>query len=200
MGNRVRLRLLEVLEVMRLVREACELGSDPARWRAHVLERLSELLDADEALAAFIDREASGATEMPIKSRGRSWRIASQVRVPGTSNCMLLAFARDEQARPFEHRQRRLLALFHQELARLWVTPVLGALPQWDRDVLSPRLRQVLDMLVRGADEKAIARSLGRSPHPVHNHVRILYRRLGVKSRAELLAGARGTSEFRPKL
>ena len=48
MGKRGRLRLGDVLELMRVIREACELGEHPDRWRGHVLERLGEILDADD--------------------------------------------------------------------------------------------------------------------------------------------------------
>jgi DNA-binding NarL/FixJ family response regulator len=65
---------------------------------------------------------------------------------------------------------------------------------------LSPRLRQVLEMLLRGSDEKRIAWDLGRSRHTVHNHVRRLYRCMGVKSRAELMAVARPVANFRPRV
>ena len=53
---------------------------------------------------------------------------------------------------------------------------------------LSPRLAQVLDYLLAGDSEKQVARRMKLSHHTVHGHVKILYRRYGVSSRAELLA------------
>jgi DNA-binding CsgD family transcriptional regulator len=46
----------------------------------------------------------------------------------------------------------------------------------------------VLALLADGHSEKQVARDLGISPHTVHGHVKALHRRLGVSSRAELLA------------
>jgi DNA-binding CsgD family transcriptional regulator len=53
---------------------------------------------------------------------------------------------------------------------------------------LSPAERRVFNHLVRGRPEKVVARRLNISRHTVHNHVRRIYRKLGVRSRAELLA------------
>src|SRR2546423_767168 len=53
---------------------------------------------------------------------------------------------------------------------------------------LPRRQRQVLSCLQSGGSEKQIAARLGVSPHTVHTHVRAIYRRLGVRSRGELLS------------
>jgi DNA-binding NarL/FixJ family response regulator len=53
---------------------------------------------------------------------------------------------------------------------------------------LPPRLRQTLECLLEGDGEKQAAARLGLSRHTVHEYVTALYRRLGVSSRAELLA------------
>ncbi|HZZ79645.1 MAG TPA: FHA domain-containing protein [Gemmataceae bacterium] len=53
---------------------------------------------------------------------------------------------------------------------------------------LSESQRKVLDLLLRGRAEKAVAAKLDLSRHTVHNHVKEIYRRLNVSSRAELLA------------
>ncbi|MGC4030350.1 MAG: LuxR C-terminal-related transcriptional regulator [Tepidisphaeraceae bacterium] len=55
-------------------------------------------------------------------------------------------------------------------------------------DRLSPRLRQVFDLIIIGLSEKQIAERLALSQHTVHRHVSILYRRLDVASRSELMA------------
>ena len=61
---------------------------------------------------------------------------------------------------------------------------------------LPPRVRPVLDCLLKGHSEKETARLLRLRPHTVHSYVKILYTRLGVRSRGELLAlclgGSRG--------
>jgi len=53
---------------------------------------------------------------------------------------------------------------------------------------LSRRLRQTLDSLLVGANEKEVAARLGVSPATVHQYVTSLYRRFGVRSRPQLLA------------
>jgi len=54
--------------------------------------------------------------------------------------------------------------------------------------LLSPAQKRVFDRLLTGLSEKEIAVVMGISHHTVHNHVREIYSRLGVKSRAELMA------------
>src|SRR5688572_32188627 len=168
------MRLSEVLEITRVVREACELGSHPQRWRSHVLGRLTELFQADDAVAAYVDLEPALEEDaaqvdrfiaLQHKLYGRTLgrnRIVSIVRLPGAASLSVLAFTRATHRPPFGARQRRLLDLFHRELTRLWATPVLsGVVPAGSGHALSPRLRQVLDMLIHGADEKQIAKTLG---------------------------------------
>lgn len=50
---------------------------------------------------------------------------------------------------------------------------------------LTPRERDVLDQLVGGRTEARIADALGVSPHTVRTHVKNLYRKLQVHSRAQ---------------
>lgn len=56
------------------------------------------------------------------------------------------------------------------------------------RAELSPRARDVLEGLLRGAADKEIASALGLSPHTVRQHVKAVYRCFEVSSRGELLA------------
>jgi len=53
---------------------------------------------------------------------------------------------------------------------------------------LSDGQRHVLRLLTQGMAEKRVAAKLCLSYHTVHTHVKHIYRELGVKSRAELLA------------
>ncbi len=60
---------------------------------------------------------------------------------------------------------------------------------------LTAREREILDQLVAGASYKAIAGRLGISVHTVNNHIRHIYEKLHVNSRAEAAAkvlGSRG--------
>ncbi|HEY8966404.1 MAG TPA: helix-turn-helix transcriptional regulator, partial [Candidatus Methylacidiphilales bacterium] len=53
---------------------------------------------------------------------------------------------------------------------------------------LTPMQRRVVQGLLGGKDEKAIAADLGQSPATTHKHVETVYRALGVNSRPALMA------------
>ena len=48
---------------------------------------------------------------------------------------------------------------------------------------LSPRERQILCHVRDGRKNKQIARDLGIRPQTIHNHLKMIYAKLGVKSR-----------------
>ncbi len=52
---------------------------------------------------------------------------------------------------------------------------------------LSPPQVEVLNLIAEGLTEDEVASQTGRSYHMVHNHVRVIYKLLGVRSRRELL-------------
>ena len=53
---------------------------------------------------------------------------------------------------------------------------------------LSQRERQVLEQLLQRHDVRSIARQLAISPHTVKNHLKAIYRKLGVHSQLELFS------------
>jgi DNA-binding CsgD family transcriptional regulator len=53
---------------------------------------------------------------------------------------------------------------------------------------ISEAQRRVLELLLDGRSEKKVAATLALSKHTVHNHVKEIYKRFDVGSRAELLA------------
>jgi DNA-binding CsgD family transcriptional regulator len=87
----------------------------------------------------------------------------------------------------FGNREQRLVHLFADEL-RGHLGRSLVRRPGELTAGLSPRLRQTLECLMTGDSEKQVALRLGLSRHTVHEYVSALYRRLGVNSRAELMA------------
>ncbi|HEY3393299.1 MAG TPA: helix-turn-helix transcriptional regulator [Lacipirellulaceae bacterium] len=98
-----------------------------------------------------------------------------------------IALFRPPGERPFTARDRRLLDLFHAELAPLLLTDL--APPGCDPICsLSPRLRQVLACLLEGDSENQAATRLGITLATTHQYVKALYRRLNVNTRAELMA------------
>lgn len=89
--------------------------------------------------------------------------------------------------RPFTARDRRLVHLIHHELRPLMGTK-LATCRGLEFRALSPRLRQVRDLLLVGKSEKQIANQLGLAQSSIHKYVTMLYRRYGVSGRAELMA------------
>jgi len=87
----------------------------------------------------------------------------------------------------FSAREQSLFHFFHGELGRL-IGGALASAAEPAPDSLSPRLRQTLRCLVEGDSEKQIAARLGLSQATVHQYVKMLYGRFGVRSRAQLLA------------
>lgn len=57
---------------------------------------------------------------------------------------------------------------------------------------LSRRMKDTLQLLLAGDSEKEVAAKLGLSQHTVHIHVKNLYKRLDVCTRAELMAKCLG--------
>ncbi len=88
---------------------------------------------------------------------------------------------------PFSNRDRRLVALFHEELAAILNADARRNISAGPLDSLSPRLRDTLALLGRGMSEKQVAVHLGCSCHTVHDYIKELHKRLGVKSRIQLV-------------
>jgi DNA-binding CsgD family transcriptional regulator len=70
------------------------------------------------------------------------------------------------------------------------VCPWLFECDEVGRARLSPRERDTLRVLLTGTPEKQLADHLGVSAHTAHGYVKTLYKKLGVRSRVELMARA----------
>ena len=106
------------------------------------------------------------------------------IRLTHTGLITTISLHRPWRDRPFSPKEAAILDAFSAE------TPWLDAAPTLrDEDMeLSPRLTSVLRGLLRGLSEKEVAAELRLSPHTTHDYVKMLYRKLGVRSRGELLA------------
>jgi DNA-binding CsgD family transcriptional regulator len=90
-------------------------------------------------------------------------------------------------APPFGGRERCIVHIVTGEID--WLHRGGTDLPAADGVVaLSPRLRQVLLMLLAGDSRKQVANKLGISEHTVIDYVKALHRHFDVSSRGELLA------------
>lgn len=68
--------------------------------------------------------------------------------------------------------------------------PVSASAPRDEGETLSARELQLLEHIVTGATEAAIAAQLGISPHTVRTHVKNIYRKLRVTTRAGVVRRA----------
>ena len=77
------------------------------------------------------------------------------------------------------------------------IAPVLHALflateqvaaPSIDLAKLTERQRELVDLALMGLPDKTIASRLGISEHTVGNHFRVIYERLGISKRSQLIA------------
>ncbi|MFF5718306.1 LuxR C-terminal-related transcriptional regulator [Streptomyces buecherae] len=64
---------------------------------------------------------------------------------------------------------------------------------------LTRRERQVLDILITGASNRAISRRLGIAERTVKNNLYIIYRKLGVSGRAEAIASVLNSHGSAPR-
>lgn len=124
------------------------------------------------------------------------YRLNSHGNACGNAGCISL-HRRWGHSSSFSAREVQLLHLLHTELEGLYRNGDSPADSTINPAVLSQRQQQTLNLLLAGCSEKQVAERLGLSPHTVHVHVRGVYRRLGVNTRAELLSrfvGQSGTS------
>jgi DNA-binding NarL/FixJ family response regulator len=63
---------------------------------------------------------------------------------------------------------------------------ILNVLPSETQRSLTPEDRRIAALVGRGLGNKGIARTLGRSPHTIANHLKRIYRKWGINSRASL--------------
>jgi DNA-binding CsgD family transcriptional regulator len=99
-----------------------------------------------------------------------------------------LVFKRAVRDPPFSEDDREVLHLFRCECD--WIFEEAITRPRHPAPGLTPREQELLGLLLTGASEKGMAAQLTISPHTVHDHVKRLYRKFGVTSRAELMARA----------
>lgn len=119
------------------------------------------------------------------QTTGMDEMLYSAMRLPNRRSVSLMAFGGPEA--PRDGRQRGMLALLHRFVATHYGTR-LTTPRQVGRHRLSPRQREVFDLLMLGLDEKTIAARLYRTRSTINGHVAAIYQAFGVESRAELLA------------
>jgi len=82
---------------------------------------------------------------------------------------------------------RQVVSFFHRGTDTATTAP-----PDPEMSALAEREREVLDLLSKGFLYKEIADQLGISTHTVNSHIRRIYEKLHVRSRAQAVAKYRG--------
>ncbi len=118
----------------------------------------------------------------PWRTLGCEYFICSNQYLPSCGCVHLIILTRSSRERSFDELERRIVALFHAELGRLWRRTGDDSAAE-----LPPSLERTLELLLEGSSEGQIVTRLGLSPHTVHDHVKRLYRHFQVNSRAQLL-------------
>jgi DNA-binding CsgD family transcriptional regulator len=118
-------------------------------------------------------------------------------RSPSPFEHHLLVFKRRKGERAFGDRETALVNMFHGECAEAFDSTV--PLPP---AALTARERETLALLLSPAAAKEIAARLGLTVNTTNGYVKLIYKKLGVRSRPELMArysparSARGRREI----
>lgn len=118
-------------------------------------------------------------------SRINGMTISLQLFPDGRMNH--LAASRDQGDPTMTRRHERIIGHLHREISK-HIGQRLATEQHVGRHLLTPRLREVLDLLLEGFSEKEIAGELHRAQPTIHRHVTEIYKRFDVASRGELLA------------
>lgn len=95
------------------------------------------------------------------------------------------------QSHPYNEREENMVEplMLHLETDDFFFLVVKCAIGP-GRTTLSPREQEIVRLVSNGHPNKAIARQLAISQHTVNTHVRRIFDKLGVSSRAEMVAYA----------
>ncbi len=142
---------------------------------------------ADDLLVAFnapLAAHASGVTMLSSPGRPRGVIAPLLAGDSETPIGALGVFATDGGQPPASDWDKKVLVL----LARHAALAALNARRQALLRRLSPREREVFDLMVAGLSNKAIAQTLVISPNTVKRHLRAIFDKLEVNSRAAAVA------------
>jgi DNA-binding NarL/FixJ family response regulator len=139
------------------------------------VDGLTDALEGAPSLRLLVLGPVAGAERLPAALEGRPWGY-----LPRESDGEALAAAARAVALG--------LVAIEQQLAARLVQPRAAPTPS-DRDVaheeLSPRERQVLELVAQGLANKQVAQRLRISEHTAKFHVAAILSKLGAQSRTE---------------
>lgn len=122
---------------------------------------------------------------------GASLYSTVRLDAKGTAAAISLVRGRSDgnaggDGQPFDPVDQAVVDLVHVEMQ--WVYALDLPLASPEILPLSPRTKEILQLLLAGNSEKQVAHHLGLSLNTVHHYVKQLYRHFGVSTRSELLA------------
>jgi DNA-binding CsgD family transcriptional regulator len=188
------MRSRDVRALMRLFSECREIVAAGGEAALHFLAGLgritravvSPLVTLARSDVADLDWHMSEARNDVHRPASIDDSLLSMARL-GEGKTSFIALKRAWGEAPFGDEERELLDVAHGECGWIFETPSTRA----PLDVhFSKRERETLDLLLTGMSEKEVAASLELSPHTVHDYVKVIFRKLRVASRAELMARA----------
>ena len=134
---------------------------------------------------------------MPVQTSNSTRASSPKVEIARLLDCIVALMA---EATPAEVMHRIVVNSCHQsaddtqtvilhiENGNMAYTIVKQ--PLQERTTLSPREQEIVYLVSNGLPNKGIARKLAISQHTVNTHVRRIFDKLGVNSRAEMVAYA----------
>jgi len=160
-------------------------GAVTSAERARLRRRLKRLADAATPLTVTLQLavEHTVTTTAHVQRHPRDDGDCFVALIPGVERL------RDPTDRRPEHRLDAIVA----HLAATDAPDAPDARLSRGIRQLSPREREILDLLLDGLRVGPIGRRLAISPHTVRNHIKAIFRKLGVHSQADLLDRLRRT-------
>jgi DNA-binding CsgD family transcriptional regulator len=147
------------------------------RWNSNDCFKLNNFVRSRSNSVDGLETRACNGSDIPHADR---WHYLSSFRRHGQHVCVIAV----KRGRSFSQQEQCLLHAVHQSVV---FDCVADQTAERIKKPLSARKVQVLESLIAGQSEKEIASHLSISFHTVHVHVKDLYQRFQVHSRAELI-------------
>jgi DNA-binding CsgD family transcriptional regulator len=160
-------------------------GAVTSAERARLRRRLKRLADLPTPLTVTLQlaHEHTITTTAHVQRHARDEGDCFVALIPGF----------DRLRDPADHRPEHRLDAIVAHLAIADAPDAPDARLSRGIRQLSPREREILDLLLDGLRVGPIGRRLAISPHTVRNHIKAIFRKLGVHSQADLLDRLRRT-------
>ncbi|MCL4861412.1 MAG: response regulator transcription factor [Caldilineaceae bacterium] len=155
----------------------------PQHAPTHPLASVQHRTDAEVEIMHLLERIISLAEAQPT-TQSVSHR---------SGHCQDQAFGRDGRA---EEPAQVVLQIVAKSATYMLVKCPSGP----ERTTLSPREQEIVHLVSSGHPNKSIARKLAISQHTVNTHVRRIFDKLGVSSRAEMVAYALQSGLMSPEM